>query len=139
MAAASSSSAQNPYDEYLGPRADPDLIDPDDLDINDLEDPLDNESSVRQPLTAASRAANAVPGEDRRAPNDTLDETVWETLSRDLNAIWEKMKQVLWPKFTWRKWPDADTVLNSSQADEIRDWDLWYVMVWVLLGEDEWV
>ncbi|KAK6350900.1 hypothetical protein TWF718_004083 [Orbilia javanica] len=124
--ATSSSANQNPYDDYLGPRADPDFIDPDDLDINDLDDPLENETSDRQPLTAAARSVtNAVPGEDRRAPVDTLDESVWDTLSRDLTAIWEKMKQVLWPKFTWKKWPDADTVLNSSQANEIRDWDLW--------------
>ena len=40
-----------------------------------------------------------VPGEDRRAPLDTLDESVWDTVSRDLLAVWEKMKQVLWPKY----------------------------------------
>ncbi|KAK6340850.1 hypothetical protein TWF696_009169 [Orbilia brochopaga] len=131
----SSSSAANPYDEYLGPRADPDLIDPDDLDINDLDDPLDNENSDRQPLTAAARsAANAVPGEDRRAPTDTIDESVWDTLSRDLHAIWEKMKLVLWPRFTWTKWPDADTVLsNNNQSSEIRDWDLWGPLLSALL------
>ncbi|EPS36942.1 hypothetical protein H072_9539 [Dactylellina haptotyla CBS 200.50] len=132
--ATSSAGNQNPYDDYLGPRADPDLIDPDDLDINDLDDPLENEASDRQPLTAAARsAANAVPGEDRRAPIDTIDETVWETLSRDLNAIWEKMKQVLWPRFTWTKWPDADTVLNNSHTNEIRDWDLWGPLLSALL------
>ncbi|EWC46211.1 hypothetical protein DRE_04589 [Drechslerella stenobrocha 248] len=139
MAAAAASSSTNPqdvnpYDEYLGPGADPDLIDPDDLDINDLDDPLDTEHSDRQPLTAAARnAANAVPGEDRRAPTDTIDESVWETLSRDLHAIWEKMKLVLWPRFTWTKWPDADTVLSSTQATEIRDWDLWGPLLSALL------
>lgn len=29
----------------------------------------------------------------------TLDESVWETLRRDLLAVWEKMRQVLWPKY----------------------------------------
>jgi hypothetical protein len=28
-----------------------------------------------------------------------FDESVWETLSRDLVAVWEKMRQVLWPKY----------------------------------------
>ncbi|KAI5286279.1 hypothetical protein KEM55_000352, partial [Ascosphaera atra] len=40
-----------------------------------------------------------IPGEDRRAPVNTLDESVWQTLSRDLLAVWEKMRQVLWPKY----------------------------------------
>lgn len=40
-----------------------------------------------------------LPGEDRRAPLNTLDESVWETLKRDLLAVWEKMRQVLYPKY----------------------------------------
>lgn len=28
-----------------------------------------------------------------------MDESVWETLRRDLLAVWEKMRQVLWPKY----------------------------------------
>ncbi|KAI5290032.1 hypothetical protein KEM54_002623 [Ascosphaera aggregata] len=40
-----------------------------------------------------------IPGEDRRAPLNTIDETVWETLSRDMLASWEKMRQVLWPRY----------------------------------------
>jgi len=54
-----------------------------------------------------NRAANntqgylnsAIPGEDRRAPINTIDESVWDTLRRDLLAVWEKMRQVLWPKY----------------------------------------
>lgn len=42
---------------------------------------------------------STIPGEDRRAPQNTIDESVWETLSRDLRAVWEKMRQVLWPKY----------------------------------------
>lgn len=42
---------------------------------------------------------SSIPGEDRRAPQNTIDESVWETLSRDLLAVWEKMRQVLWPKY----------------------------------------
>ena len=82
--------------------------------LDDLEDPI--QSSDRAPLTGNitsqqaqqnSRTANnaqgylnsVLPGEDRRAALNTIDETVWETLSRDLLAIWEKMRQVLWPKY----------------------------------------
>jgi hypothetical protein len=42
---------------------------------------------------------SSIPGEDRRATQNTIDETVWATLSRDLIAVWEKMRQVLWPKY----------------------------------------
>lgn len=42
---------------------------------------------------------SSIPGEDRRATQNTIDETVWATLSRDLVAVWEKMRQVLWPKY----------------------------------------
>ena len=41
---------------------------------------------------------SAIPGEDRRAPVNTIDESVWDTLRRDLLAVWEKMRQVLYPK-----------------------------------------
>lgn len=30
---------------------------------------------------------------------NTIDESVWETLRRDLLAVWEKMQQVLYPKY----------------------------------------
>lgn len=30
---------------------------------------------------------------------NTIDESVWETLKRDLLAVWEKMRQVLYPKY----------------------------------------
>lgn len=40
---------------------------------------------------------STIPGEDRRAPLNTLDESVIQTLSRDLSAVWEKMRLVLWP------------------------------------------
>ena len=82
--------------------------------LDDLEDPVS--TSDRAPLTGRitsdqanqnNRAANnaqgylnsALPGEDRRAPLDTIDESVWETLSRDLKAVWEKLRLVLWPKY----------------------------------------
>ena len=85
--------------------------------LDDLDDPINHTStSDRAPLTgnitssqahSNSRTAHnaqgylnsAIPGEDRRAPVSTLDETVWETLRRDLLAVWEKMRQVLWPKY----------------------------------------
>ncbi|KAE9971888.1 hypothetical protein EG328_005316 [Venturia inaequalis] len=93
-------------------RIEPDLIDPDDADLDDLDDPLTSDrapltGSIGQGTSSSSRSQNntqsylssAIPGEDRRAPTNTIDETVWETLSRDLKAVWEKMRQVLWPKY----------------------------------------
>ena len=82
--------------------------------LDDLDDPL-QPTSDRAPLTGSistnqarqnTRAAgntqgylnSVMTGEDRRAPTNTIDETVWETLRRDLLAVWEKMQQVLWPK-----------------------------------------
>lgn len=48
---------------------------------------------------SSSYLTSSIPGEDRRAPQNTIDETVWDTLSRDLLAVWEKMRQVLYPKY----------------------------------------
>ena len=42
---------------------------------------------------------SSIPGEDRRSTQNTIDESVWATLSRDMIAVWEKMRQVLWPKY----------------------------------------
>ncbi len=74
-------------------------------------------------------------------------------MSRDLRAVWEKMRLVLWPKYLLGgilmrggggiagelesgepgvargllgRWPDAETVLQSSMSEGLRDWDLWY-------------
>jgi hypothetical protein len=135
--------------------------------LDDLDDPINN--SDRAPLTGNissaqasqnTRAANntqgylnsAVSGEDRRAPVDTLDESVWDTLRRDLLAVWEKMRQVLYPKYLLGgmmaraegaeeqgmvgqvrglvgRWPDADAVLQGGMSEGLRDWDLWYVLM----------
>lgn len=79
-------------------------------DLNDFDDPLGNQSS-RQPLTgnigssSSSRPlnenawTNRIPGEDRSAPQNTIDEPVWHTLRRDLLAVWAKMREVLYPKY----------------------------------------
>lgn len=82
-------------------------------DLNDFDDPLQSQSS-RQPLTGnigssstsgggaplnESYLTSRIPGEDRRAPTNTIDETVWETLRRDLLAVWSKMREVLYPKY----------------------------------------
>jgi len=109
------SRSANPYEHYDNPSMEgDDLIDPDDATLDDLDDPI--RTNDRAPLTgnitsnqanANSRTAHnaqgylnsAIPGEDRRAPVSTLDESVWETLRRDLLAVWEKMRQVLWPKY----------------------------------------
>ena len=79
---------------------------------------------------------------------------MWETLSRDLLAVWEKMRLVLWPKYLLGgmlqrgggiggaergegdslaggfrgvagRWPDADAVLQGGMSEGLRDWDLW--------------
>lgn len=135
--------------------------------INDLNDPVQSHSD-RTPLTgniqsSSSSARNplsqsylnsSIPGEDRRAPTNTIDESVLDTLSRDLLAVWEKMRQVLWPKYLLGgllqrgggiggaergegegfagglrggagRWPDADVVLQGGMSEGLRDWDLW--------------
>ncbi|GAB7346035.1 hypothetical protein MBLNU457_4804t1 [Dothideomycetes sp. NU457] len=168
-----------------GPLSDPydddamehDLIDPDDATLDDFDDPLANQStSDRAPLTGniqsrdqnqqarqtQSYLTSQIPGEDRRAPQNTLDETVWATLSRDLLAVWEKMRQVLYPKYLLGglmqrgggiggaertegdslagglrgmvgRWPDADVVLQSGMSEGLRDWDLWGPLLFCLL------
>ena len=128
--------------------------------INDLDDPLESD---RAPLTgkiqpSSSRAYlnDAIQGEDRRAPLNTIDESVWDTLSRDLRASWEKMRLVLMPRYLLggmlqregglgglergdggitgglrgiaSRLPDADTLLQGAMSEGLRDWDLWYTM-----------
>ncbi|RMY30634.1 hypothetical protein D0866_07868 [Hortaea werneckii] len=167
-----SNQTANPYEHYDAPSVEDDLIDPDDATLDDLEDPANTTStSDRAPLTgnigsgqaqqndrSANQAGNyltsAIPGEDRRAPMNTIDESVWDTLRRDLLAVWEKMRQVLWPKYLLGgmlsegggmgsvrelgsvqgmrnlvgRWPDAETVLQGGMSEGLRDWDLWYVL-----------
>ncbi|KAH8593012.1 hypothetical protein B0O99DRAFT_628646 [Bisporella sp. PMI_857] len=104
-------SSANPYEHYNSPQIDADdLIDPDDANLDDLDDPL-HPTSARTPLTgnigssSSSRPLNenyltsSIPGEDRRAPTNTIDESVWDTLRRDLLAVWSKMREVLYPKY----------------------------------------
>jgi hypothetical protein len=81
-------------------------------DLNTFDDPL---QSSRTPLTGAIGSSSSaggptpssfssqgltsrIPGEDRRAPTNTIDESVWDTLRRDLVAVWDKMREVLWPR-----------------------------------------
>ena len=69
-------------------------------------------------------------------------------------AVWEKMRQVLWPKYLLGgmlhkgtgiggaergdgdglaggmrgivgRWPDAEVVLQGGMSEGLRDWDLW--------------
>lgn len=97
----------------LPPQLQTNLISHLSADLNDFDDPL-QPSSSRAPLTGSigqssssqSRAApinqdylsSRIGGEDRAAQN-TIDESVWETLRRDLLAVWSKMREVLWPKY----------------------------------------
>ncbi|KAF4125297.1 hypothetical protein GMORB2_4137 [Geosmithia morbida] len=103
--------AANTMGNYNRPSLDDDdMIDPDDADVNDFDDPLEPQSS-RQPLSGNIGSASSVsrpldegltsrfPGEDRSAPQNTIDETVWETLRRDLLAVWAKLREVLYPKY----------------------------------------
>lgn len=145
--------------------------------LDELEDPA--HSSDRAPLTgritnqqaqANARSAgsaqgyltSAISGEDRRAPMNTIDESVWDTLRRDLLAVWEKMRQVLYPKYLLGgmmrrdaqgeaeaegvagalghvrglvgRLPDADLVLQGGMSEGLRDWDLWYVVISTRFG-----
>ncbi|KAI9054906.1 hypothetical protein LZ554_002050 [Drepanopeziza brunnea f. sp. 'monogermtubi'] len=108
-------SSSNPYEHYNQPQVeDDDLIDPDDAGLDDLDDPLQPSKthSSQAPLvsgniTSSSSSAplnesyltSRIPGEDRRAPTNTIDESVWDTLRRDLLAVWSKMREVLYPKY----------------------------------------
>ncbi|KAG8631718.1 hypothetical protein KVT40_000858 [Elsinoe batatas] len=117
------SSFPDPYDQDA---VEADLIDPDDATLDDLDDPLSahpNSTSDRAPLTGTISSAqtqsyltSSIPGEDRRAPQNTLDETVWATLSRDLLAVWEKMRQVLYPKYLLGGAMNPASSLNPANA-----------------------
>lgn len=100
------------------------MIDPDDADLNDFDDPLGRNES-RQPLTGnigtssssgGGRPLNEnyltsrIPGEDRAAAN-TIDESVWETLRRDLLAVWSKMREVLYPRYLF-----GGTMFESAEG-----------------------
>jgi len=168
-------SSSNPYEHYNSSQIeDDDLIDPDDANLDDLDDPLQPTSS-RAPLTgnittsSSSRPLNEsyltsrFPGEDRRAPTNTIDESVWETLRRDLLAVWSKMREVLYPKYLFGgsmspssmyhnirsggisgareelqglagRAMDVDGLLAQGNMSEgLRDWDLWGPLVFCLL------
>ncbi|KAI4262499.1 MAG: hypothetical protein L6R42_002324 [Xanthoria sp. 1 TBL-2021] len=190
MAMMPSGTSGNPYDNLNNTQIEQDLIDPDDgnstleyissfitadsqiqANINDLDDPIEPNSD-RAPLTGniqnprnplpQSYLNSTIPGEDRRAPQNTIDESVWDTLSRDVLAVWEKMRQVLWPKYLLGgflqrggglggaergegdslaggfrsiagRWPDADVVLQGGMSEGLRDWDLWGPLIFCLL------
>ncbi|KAI9671069.1 MAG: hypothetical protein M1831_005154 [Alyxoria varia] len=151
-----------------------DLIDPDDPSLNDLDDPMQPDSSDREPLTGniqpdssstplpQNYLNSSIPGEDRRAPLNTLDESVWATVSRDLKAVWEKMRLVLWPKYLLGgaltrggalsdaergesegltsnvrgivgQLQNPEIVLQGSMSEGLRNWDLWGPLLFCLL------
>ncbi|KAL9612259.1 MAG: hypothetical protein Q9167_003127 [Letrouitia subvulpina] len=158
-----STSFHSSHQEHDNRQIEQDLIDPDDANIDDLDGSMEP-TSDRAPLNrnyqstssnpiSQSYLNSSIPGEDRRAPSNTIDESVWDTLSRDLLAVWEKMRQVLWPKYLLGgmlrqgndiggaergeggtggpmsfpgRWPDADVVLQGGMSEGLRDWDLWY-------------
>jgi len=145
----------------------------DDDFLNDEVEPDEPSStSDRAPLTGNIQSSSSqrpinqdyltsrIPGEDRRAPQNTIDESVWDTVSRDLFAVWEKMRQVLWPKYLLGgmlqrqgagtsdvesqgfgrdlrglvgRWPDADGILEGGLSEGLRDWDLWGPLIFCLL------
>jgi protein YIPF6 len=59
---------------------------------------IGSSSSSSRPLNE-NYLTSRIPGEDRRAPQNTIDESVWETLRRDLVAVWAKLREVLYPKY----------------------------------------
>ncbi|RMZ76623.1 hypothetical protein DV738_g4809, partial [Chaetothyriales sp. CBS 135597] len=142
-----------------------DEVEPDEAPTSSDRAPLtgnigsSSSSSAARP-TSQDYLTSRIPGEDRRAPQNTIDESVWDTLSRDLLAVWEKMRQVLWPKYLLGgmlqrqgagigdvesqgfgrdlrglvgRWPDADGILQGGLSDGLRDWDLWGPLIFCLL------
>jgi hypothetical protein len=112
---------------------------------------INSSSSNNRGSNTQSYLTSTIGGEDRRALN-TIDESVWETLSRDLKAVWEKIRLVLWPKYLLGgilnrggggiageaergevgegrgglgRWPDAEDVLQANMSEGLRNWDLW--------------
>ncbi|KAL4979907.1 hypothetical protein BDW66DRAFT_83776 [Aspergillus desertorum] len=169
---ASSSSA--PYYVHDEPRDDEYILDDGVIEADEAieaDDPLHetDRTPLRgtiEPDSSTSRGGyltSRIPGEDRRAPQNTIDESVWQTLSRDLLAVWEKMRQVLYPKYLvggmlqrggggigaaergeasgfgggvrnlLGRWPDADIVLQGGMSEGLRDWDLWGPLIFCLL------
>jgi hypothetical protein len=86
---------------------------------------------------------STIPGEDRRATQNTIDETVWETLSRDLQArggggigAAERGEATGFGgglRGLVGRWPDADVVLQGGMSEGLRDWDLWGPLIFCLL------
>ena len=116
-------------------------------------------SSSQRPISQ-DYLTSRIPGEDRRAPQNTIDESAWDTISRDLFSVWAKMKQVLWPKYLLGgmlqrqgagmgdvesqgfgrdirglvgRWPDADGILQGGLSEGLRDYDLWGPLIFCLL------
>ncbi|KAL5047280.1 hypothetical protein BDW71DRAFT_47607 [Aspergillus fruticulosus] len=177
------SSSSTPYYVHDDPRDDESILDDGVIEADDAieaDDPLHetDRTPLRgniEPDSSSSRGGNStgnisggyltsrIPGEDRRAPQNTIDESVWQTLSRDLLAVWEKMRQVLYPKYLvggmlqrggggigaaergeasgfgggvrnlLGRWPDADVVLQGGMSEGLRDWDLWGPLIFCLL------
>ncbi|KIV89595.1 hypothetical protein PV10_06981 [Exophiala mesophila] len=162
----SSALGRDPYDD------DHAVLDDDFLNDEVEPDEPSYNTSDRAPLTGNIQSSSSqapinqgyltsrIPGEDRRAPQNTIDESVWDTVSRDLVAVWEKMKQVLYPKYLLGgilqrqgsgtgdaesqgfgrdlrglvgRWPDADGILQGAMSDGLRDWDLWGPLIFCLL------
>ncbi|KAI6244698.1 hypothetical protein HI914_07507 [Erysiphe necator] len=160
--------SSNKYQHKQLSQDEDDLIDPDNASLDDLDDPLQPTSShaplssnITQPSDRTDKyLTSRIPGEDRRATQDTIDESVWDTLSRDLRAIWSKMQQVLYPKYLFGgsmpttlrgtydtlratnreellglagRVVDTEALLEGSMSEGLRDWDLWGPLVFCLL------
>lgn len=118
------------------------------LDDLDHDDPLSNTNHNLPSPAPLSRQSllSSLPGRDQ--PLSTLDETVWATLSRDITAVYTKLLAVLWPRYSWRKWPDAQDLVEggfhngqaafgggptgAGQDKVVREWDLWGPLLFCL-------
>ncbi|KAK7981686.1 Yip1-domain-containing protein [Apiospora saccharicola] len=85
--------------QYQNPEIEDDLIDPDDVPPAPDGQHRHVVFLGRRPPLNEQSWTNRIGGEDRSAPVNTIDETVWETLRRDLLAVWSKMREVLYPKY----------------------------------------
>ena len=66
-----------------------------------------------QPVAPKPKEEEHKDGEEKESNYSTLDETVCETLGRDLKRICHKLQYVLIPRF------------SASKATELQNWDLW--------------
>lgn len=88
---------------------------------NDISNNDPRAISVNNRYQARSNEEGPEDGEMRESNYSTLDESVWETLGRDLKRICHKLEYVLLPRF------------SANKATELQNWDLWGPLIICIL------